>query len=489
MGLLKLLSHKGRKVAVERRAKLPNSRRVAAVESLEPRLLLFAPNGGAWPHPELVTVSFMPDGTDIGGVPSNLFSKMNARWSTGTWQREMLKGVQSFAAQTNLNIGLSSDNGAPFGSCGGGDCNLQGDSSFGDIRIGGLDLGGALGFSMSPPPTNGDTTAGDFFLDTTAAWNIAQTFDLSTVSAHESGHSLGLDHSPVTTAVMFPTYLGIKLPMLDDIVGIRSIYGPRAHDSFDAADPNNTKGDASVITSYIDGNKQITLTNLDLTTSSDVDWYKVATPGGNSGTMTVKVQSMGLSLLAPKVTIMKGSTQKDLETGPYHSTVSSIQSIGGGQNWFVKVEAADPAFAVGRYALQINMGTGQLPPVTSPNTATPVTGAGGSGAAVIPDSHDHGADNFHGHSHTNSEAAADSDAFAGYPWMTDTGASDSQFESAADLGTSLNEIDTQANHPAANETTASWVGTSEESYCKSTSRTSPAQSELVDAVLPSLFAW
>src|SRR5215510_6824915 len=73
-----------------------------SVESLEPRLLLFAANGGVWPHPELVTVSFMPDGTDVGGVPSNLFSTMNARWPTATWQREVLKGVQAYAANANI---------------------------------------------------------------------------------------------------------------------------------------------------------------------------------------------------------------------------------------------------------------------------------------------------------------------------------------------------------------------------------------------------
>src|SRR5262245_15135278 len=163
------------------------------LETLEPRLLLYAPNGGVWPHPEQVTVSFMPDGTDIGGVPSNLVSRMNARFPTGTWQREVLKGVEAWAANTNLNVSLASDDGSPFGSCGGsgGDCNVQGDSNFGDIRVGGLDLGGALGISMLPPPINGDTTAGDFFLDTSRTWNIGQAFDLNTVSAHEAGHSFG----------------------------------------------------------------------------------------------------------------------------------------------------------------------------------------------------------------------------------------------------------------------------------------------------------
>ena len=351
------------------------------VEGLEPRLLLYAANGGVWPHPELVTVSFMPDGTDIGGMPSSLFSSMNARFATATWQKEMLKGAQSYAANANINFSVASDDGSAFGSCGGSgtDCNMQGDSNFGDIRLGGFNLGSPLGIAMLPPPVNGDTTAGDFFLNTTASWNIGASFDLNTVSAHEAGHSVGLDHSAVTTAVMYEFYNGVKSSLTsDDIAGIQSIYGARTQDSFDAASPNNVKADASVITSYIDSNKQVTLTGLDLTSNSDDDWYKITTPSGNSGTMVVKVQSSGLSLLAPKLTLYKGSTLKGTVTGDYNSTISLSQSISNGQNWFIKVEGADATvFGTGKYALQINMGSGTLPPVNSPNTATAATGGGG----------------------------------------------------------------------------------------------------------------
>jgi hypothetical protein len=217
-----------RKLLVERTYRL-------SVEGLEPRLLLYAPNGGVWPHPELVTVSFMPDGTDVGGVPSNLFGTLDSQFPTATWQKEILKGIQAYAANANIDFSVVSDDGSPFGSCGGSgsDCNLQGDSNFGDIRIGGVDLGGALGISMLPPPINGDTTSGDFFLDTTTDWNIGLTFDLNTVAAHEAGHSIGLDHSLLPVAVMFPTYLGLKLSLsIDDVLGIQSIYGARPEDGF-----------------------------------------------------------------------------------------------------------------------------------------------------------------------------------------------------------------------------------------------------------------
>ncbi len=348
------------------------------VEGLEPRLLLFATSGGAWPHPELVTVSFMPDGTDVGGLPSSLVGTMNGLFPTATWQKEMLRSLQSFAANANLNFSVASDDGSAFGSAGSNpaDHNVQGDNDFGDIRLGAALIGTPLGIAMFPPNNNVDTAAGDFLLNSATTWNIGSTYDLYTVSAHESGHSLGLCHSDLSTAVLYSTYNGVKSNLTaDDISGIQSIYGARPQDSFDAASSNNVKGDATVITSYIDANKQVTINDRDITTNSDVDWYKISTPSGNSGTMVVQVQSTGLSLFAPKVTVYKGSNLKGTASGDYNSTVSISNAIGNGQNWFVKVEGAEAGvFGTGKYSLQINMGSTSLPGVPIPNTDTPVGG-------------------------------------------------------------------------------------------------------------------
>ena len=89
---------------------------------------------------------------------------------------------------------------------------------------------GVLAHAFYPPPNGGDI-AGDAHFDEAETWTVALPvpaggFDLMTVAAHEFGHSLGLDHSSVAGALMFPSYSGAhRFLSQDDIDGIRSIYG------------------------------------------------------------------------------------------------------------------------------------------------------------------------------------------------------------------------------------------------------------------------
>ncbi|MEZ4399025.1 MAG: matrixin family metalloprotease [Kofleriaceae bacterium] len=81
------------------------------------------------------------------------------------------------------------------------------------------------------PPTCGGTYAGRCHFDDDEGWSTAPgpgQFDLETVALHEIGHLLGLSHSTVAGAVMFPTYGGPRRALTaDDVAGIRALYGRR----------------------------------------------------------------------------------------------------------------------------------------------------------------------------------------------------------------------------------------------------------------------
>ena len=63
--------------------------------------------------------------------------------------------------------------------------------------------------------------------DETFSGSTAQGTSLLWVAVHEFGHALGLDHSNVQSAIMYPFYTPGMAANLhqDDINGIRAIYG------------------------------------------------------------------------------------------------------------------------------------------------------------------------------------------------------------------------------------------------------------------------
>src|SRR5262249_343099 len=151
----------------------------------------------------LVTISFVPDGTNLGGATSNLLATFNARWATNVWQNQILRAAQVWAQVTNLNFAIVSDNGGSIW-CG---SHQPGDPWMGGIRSGGHSVGTSpLASAYLPPPVNNYSIAGDIQFNTGQAFNIGSTYDLFTVAAHEIGHALGLLHSTTATAIMYGSY-------------------------------------------------------------------------------------------------------------------------------------------------------------------------------------------------------------------------------------------------------------------------------------------
>ncbi len=358
------------------------------IEKLEARTVPYTTTGNAWPNPQLITISFEPDGTDLGGVSSNLFATFNGHFgSTAPWENAILKAAQSWAANTNINFSVVSDNGT---GSGGGNYQ-QGDPGMGDIRIGGSPQGTSsyIAIGDMPPPVNNYSIAGDIMFNTSYGFNInGSAYDLYTVAAHELGHALGLGHStdPYPLSVMYPYYGGTMHGLgTDDILGIQSIYGgARAPDAYGGL--NATMATAADITSQIDPNSLTAVVNaLDINTTTAVEYFSFTAPSNSNSSMTVGVQSSGLSLLAPSLKIynsagtLLGSATGSGELG---ATLSKSVSITPGQTYYVRVAGANSTvFGTGNYALTLNLGTGPNPSVPLPNTqlpdGNPISGGGG----------------------------------------------------------------------------------------------------------------
>jgi hypothetical protein len=368
------------------------------LEELESRLTPYSTSGNAWTHPELISLSFAPDGTTwAAGKTSNMFSKFNGAFDfTAEWQHEILLAAQSWAEKANLNFTVIADNGQSIGQ----GSYQQGDPNHGDIRFGGYNYGTGtqpIATAFMPPPANNYDIAGEVKFNTGKNFHLGFTYDLFSVTAHELGHSLGLNHSTTSQAVMFTNYALRTALHSDDVNGIRAIYGARSSDSYDASASNGTFGTASDITSTISPTTlTATVTGLDITTQSDVDYYKFTAPTGTASTLQILVQSQGLSLFMPTVTVYASDQTTVLgsasDTGYTGSTLNvTVNNVTADQLFYVKVTGNEASpFGTGKYAITLNFSTGTNPTVPLPNTqvanGNPIRGGGG--IAVEP-GHDH----------------------------------------------------------------------------------------------------
>jgi hypothetical protein len=376
-------------------ARVPQSFR-PRLESLESRIVPYTTTGNAWPNPQLITLSFVPDGTVIssgcsGTITSNLNSVFNSKFgSQSAWQNDFLLAAQSWAQQTNLNFTVIPDSGAPIGS----GPDQQGDPNMGDIRISGYNFGNnVLGQAYMPPSVNNYSIAGDVKFNTGANFNNGSTYDLTTVALHEIGHSLGLGESGVVSADMYGSYQGVKNTLTtDDIKGIQSIYGgPRAYDQYNAYGSNGSFNTATNVNSQINSSSLTgVVNNANITTVGQQEYFVFTVPAGTSGTMKVTMQSSGLSLLTPQFTVYNASEQQvaTASSTKYGDTISAtVNNVKAGQTYYVK--AGSPVttpFGTGAYALTLNFGRGANPPVPLPNTTVaggnPISGGGGQASKI-----------------------------------------------------------------------------------------------------------
>ena len=358
-------------------------RRRLCVEPLEDRATPVVWNS-PWADPGHLTLSFAPNGTDVRGRASTLFSDLNPV-APADWQREALRAFQTWAAAGNINIAVVPDLAVPFGTPGA----IQGDPRHGDIRLGATDLGAGQLAATTPFDLFGGWS-GSVLLNSAQAFNLGGTdgaHDLFTVLLQEAGHVFGVGNSTDPGSAMYEVYQGPRAGLsAGDVADLQALYGRRAPDRFDARLANNTLGRATPlqfagVLPLARGPVRPAAADGDLTTLADVDVYSVRVPAG-VGSFTAHLRTTGVSLLTARLTVLDGRGRvvgSAVATDPLASDLTVVvANARPGAAYYLRVEGAqDDVFGIGGYRLAAG-----LNPVEA--TVPPDPGAGLTDGASPP---------------------------------------------------------------------------------------------------------
>ncbi|KAF3431340.1 hypothetical protein FNV43_RR26071 [Rhamnella rubrinervis] len=187
----------------------------------------FFPGTPVWPESRRdLTYAFNPDNALTDTVKS-IFTSAFERWATVT--KLTFTQTESYST-ADLKIAF-----------------FAGDHGDGEPFDGVL---GTLAHAFSPP-------SGRFHLDSEENWvisgdistsSLASSIDLESVAVHEIGHLLGLGHSSVEEAIMYPTIQSrtrkVELAS-DDIEGIQQLYGSNPNYNPSTSTPSTQQRDTS----------------------------------------------------------------------------------------------------------------------------------------------------------------------------------------------------------------------------------------------------
>lgn len=306
-----------------------------------------------WDFSDKLTISFAPDGTQVGSQQSSLYDSFKGFLNAAQVESTILKAFQTWAIRSNINFGLQEDSGDAFGVQG----ETQGDERFGDIRIAAIPLSADI-FAISIPHEEllSGTWSGDLLINSNA--NFANVQQFYSVILHEAGHILGLTHNNDPTSVMHPVNR-IMAPTRNDANDLRSIYGVRRLDINELpGKTNDIIDDATEIDNPGKYDGEIPLVVYgDLGNASDKDFFTIENLDTYDGQLTFRLFNKSLSLVLPKVTIFdeNGLTiESAFQLNHRRPEVKiSFNADANMERYFVLVEgqASQKRFGVGTYAL------------------------------------------------------------------------------------------------------------------------------------------
>jgi len=221
-----------------------------------------ATNGNTGPlgTPVTLTWSIARDGQDftfVGTTPSDLVSFLDTQWSTGgpatsfetrRWFEPLKQGFERWGEVSGLTYVYEPNDSGSFGA--NGALGVRG-----DIRVGGIDLGGPGGLIAR----NFFPNSGEMVFDTTETFLLDPDVSNSNlrfrnVTSHEHGHGLGLEHIiddvPGPTFLLNPTLtLAFDGPQFHDILAVQRGYG----DPLEKNGGNDTLANATTLGAIVSG--------------------------------------------------------------------------------------------------------------------------------------------------------------------------------------------------------------------------------------------
>ena len=307
--------------------------------------------GVPWPTSNL-TLSFVPDGTDVNGSPSQLTATLG-----DAGRAEILRAFQTWGAVANVNVGLTSDGGQPIGTAGG----PVHDPRFGDIRIAAAPLDGVVALAMPFDLTAG-TRAGDVWFNSRLPFGVGTGafYDIFTTALHEAGHVFGLPGSSDPASVMSDEPLVARTRLAPaDVAGVVALYGPRLPDVYEGAAGNETTATAPEIqpSGGPGPSTNAIRATADLSSATDTDVYRFRPNNLRGGGLTATVAVAGYSLLVPRLEILDAAGNVIASgvgdrPGAGDATIHLPTAIDGA-TYFARVTAGSATFAVGGYKLAL----------------------------------------------------------------------------------------------------------------------------------------